>query len=108
MFKQNKIEVIQFKDFMSLPALPKKEKPLTTNICSFLPVFSLKSAFPLLHDSLFTVFIGSCTFVLLMVLSENILENLGFYEASDMVSSTLKFILPIAGFSSLIWFVISL
>jgi hypothetical protein len=104
----NKKEVIPFKDFMSPPAASIRKKIPLQTVYSFLPPFTIKSFLPVGIDPMFTIFLVAGGVVVLVAVSEYLLAEAGFTEISGFMTGLFKFLLPVVGYGSILWFLATL
>jgi hypothetical protein len=107
MFTKNKIEVISFREFVSLPAKRNQKKAPLMQVYSFLPPFTIKSLLPI-GDPAFALFLIAGGVVVVLAFSEYMLAEFGFTEISDVFGTVSKFLLPVAGYGTILWFLSTL
>jgi hypothetical protein len=107
MFNKNKIEVIPFREFVSRPATCTQKKAPLMPVYSFLPPFTIKSLLPI-GDPAFALFLIAGGVVVFLAFSEYMLAEFGFTEISDVFGSVSKFLLPVAGYGTILWFLSTL
>jgi hypothetical protein len=107
MFNKNKIEVIPFREFVSLPAKRTQKKAPLMPVYSFLPPFTIKSLLPI-GDPAFALFLIAGGVVVVLAFSEYMLAEFGFTEISDVFGTVSKFLLPVAGYGTILWFLSTL
>jgi hypothetical protein len=107
-YPKNKIEVISFREFVSRPATyTQKKAPLPLSICSFLPPFTIKSLLPV-GDPAFALFLIAGGVIVILAFSEYMLAEFGFTEISDVFGMVSKFLIPVAGYGTILWFLSTL
>jgi hypothetical protein len=108
MLRTKKIEVIPFREFVSLPAKRTQKKAPLLPVYSFLPPFTIKSLLPIGLDPTFTIFIIAGTSVVVLALFEYTLAEFGFTEISDIMGTIFKFAFPVVGYGTILWFLSTL
>lgn len=108
MFHKNKIEVIPFREFVSLPPTPIQKRTPLLPLYSFLPPFSIKSLLPVGLDPTFTIFVMAGSAVVLVALTEYFLAEFGFTGIARVLSSVFNVMLPVVGFGTIFWFLSTL
>lgn len=109
MFRKNKIEAIDFREFMTGNHRTQKQPP-RTNVCAmsaFFPTITPGSFFPI-HDTDFALFLVGVGSIAGSAFLQHFAAKSGSPAVSEAIGEISGFVFPIVVYGAILWFFFTL